>query len=83
MPLQTIYAILATLKGHIKPFRILHICDFSTFHDELQYNFIEKTFIFMIFLTVKDVYLSFEAMQMRFLLFRATKITQMTSVPAS
>ena len=58
---------------------------FSTFHDELQYIFLEKNFIFMVFLAVKDVgtNVAFEAMQMRFLLFRATKMTQMTSVPAS
>ncbi len=30
-------------KVHIKPFRILHICDmFSTFHDELQYIFLRE-----------------------------------------
>ncbi len=28
---------------------------FSTFHDELQYIFLEKNFIFMVFLAVKDV----------------------------
>ncbi len=27
---------------------------FSTFHDELQYIFLEKNFIFMVFLAVKD-----------------------------
>ena len=28
---------------------------FSTFHDELQYIFLEKNFIFMVFSAVKDV----------------------------
>ena len=27
---------------------------FSTFHDELQYIFLEKNFIFIVFLAVKD-----------------------------
>jgi hypothetical protein len=27
---------------------------FGTFHDELQYIFLEKNFIFMVFLAVKD-----------------------------
>ncbi len=45
----------SVVKVHIKPFRILHICDVSTFHDEMQYNFLEKNFVFMVFLAVKDV----------------------------
>ncbi len=28
---------------------------FSTFHDEMQYIFLEKNFIFMVFLAVEDV----------------------------
>ena len=49
---------------------------FSTFHDEMQYIFLEKNFIFMVFLAAKDAgMMSFKAMQMRFLLFQATKMT--------
>ncbi len=53
---------------------------FSTIRDEMQY--IEKNFIFMVFLAVKDVGTDviYKAMQMRFLLFRATKMTQMVNI---
>ena len=47
---------------------------FSTFRDEKQNIF---------WLLKMSELTSFKAMQMRFLLFRATKTTQMTSVPAS
>ncbi len=40
---------------------------FGTFRDELQYIFLEKNFIFMVFLAVKDAreLTSLKAMQMR------------------
>ena len=56
---------------------------FSTFHDELQYIFfVEKLHLHGLSSKMSEL-TSFEAMQIRFLLFRATKMTQMTSVPAS
>ena len=57
---------------------------FSTFHDELQHIFLEKTLSSWSFWLLKMSELtSSEAMQMRFVLFRATKMTRMTLVPAS
>ncbi len=42
-------------KVRMKPFRILPFVMFSTLHDEMQYIFLEKNFIFMVFLAVKNV----------------------------
>ena len=42
------------LKAHSLPLRILIFVMFRTFHDELQYIFLEKNFIFMVFLALKD-----------------------------
>ena len=39
---------------HAAFFGILHICNVCTFQDELQYIFLKKNIIFMIFLAVKD-----------------------------
>ena len=50
----------------------------STFRDEMQYIFLEKNFIFMDFLAVKDSgteLTSFKETQMKFILFQAAKIT--------
>ncbi len=43
------------LKVPMQLFGIAHTCDvYSTFQDEMQYVFLEKNFIFIVYLAVKD-----------------------------
>ncbi len=44
----------STIKVHMRPLGTLYIfVMFSTFRDEMQYIFLEKNFIFMVFLACK------------------------------
>ncbi len=54
--LDDIVAMLEELKVSAMFSGVLHIfvLFYSTFRDEMQYIFLEKSFIFMVFLAVKD-----------------------------
>ncbi len=45
---------LGFVKAHVQPLGLYIFAMFSTFRDEMQYIFLEKNLIFMVFLAVKD-----------------------------
>ncbi len=54
-----------------------HLMMFSSYREEMPYIFLENNFIFMVYLAIIKMLelMPFKAMQMRFLLFQATKMT--------